>query len=90
MTLTVDTSPAAESPLDSSGHVIAQFLRSLQRSLDPDDLHFASRDLSGRFVVASRSRQAALMAGRHSPKKECRKSKWNPHRQISGGELREM
>ena len=59
----LDSHPTSESPFDSSGHVIAQFLRSLQRSLDPDNLHLAGGDLSGRFAVTSRSHQAALVAG---------------------------
>ena len=44
LTLTLDSYPTSECPFDSSGHVIAQFLRSLQRSLDPDNLHLASRN----------------------------------------------
>jgi hypothetical protein len=48
------------------GDVIAHFLRSLQRPLDPDN--FAGGNLSGRFAVTSRSRQAALVAGEHAPK----------------------
>jgi hypothetical protein len=67
-TLTVDNYPTSESPFDSSGHVIAQFLRSLQGSLDPDNLHLAGRDLSGRFAVTSCSRQAAPVAGQHASK----------------------
>jgi hypothetical protein len=67
LTLTVDSYPTSESPFDSSGHVITQFLRSLQRSLDPDNFHLAGRDLSGRFAVISRSHQAALVAGQHAP-----------------------
>ena len=67
-TLTVDSYPTSESPFDSGGHVIAQFLRSLQRSLDPDNFHLAGRDLSGRFAVTSRSHQAALVAGKHASK----------------------
>jgi Phage integrase family len=55
--------PTSESPFDSSGDVIVQFLRSLQCSLDPDNLHLAGRDLSSRFAVTSRSDQAALVAG---------------------------
>ena len=55
--------PTSESLFDSSGHVIAQFFRSLQRSLDPDNLHLAGRDLSGGFAVTLRGRQAALVAG---------------------------
>ena len=62
-TLRVDSYPTSESPFDSSGHVIAQFFRSLQRSLDPDNLHLAGRDLSGGFAVTLRGRQAALVAG---------------------------
>jgi hypothetical protein len=58
----------SESPFDSSGHVIAQFLRSLQGSLDPDNFYLAGRDLSGRFAVTSRSHQAALVTGQHAPK----------------------
>src|ERR1700731_2489145 len=68
LTLTVANYPTSENPFDSSGHVIAQFLRSLQRSLDPDNLHLARCDLSGRFAVTSGRHQAALMAGQHSPK----------------------
>ena len=66
--LIVDRYSTLESPVDSSAHVIAQFLRSLQRSLDPNNLHLAGRDLSSRFAVTSRSHQAALMAGQHSTK----------------------
>jgi len=55
-------------PIDNGGHVVAQFLRSLQRSLDPDNLHLARRDLPRRFPVTARSHQAALMASQHSPK----------------------
>ena len=68
LTLTVDSYPTSESPFDSSSHVIAQFFRSLQRSLDPDNLHLAGRDLSGGFAVTLRGRQAALLAGQHPPK----------------------
>src|ERR1700722_12630126 len=68
LTLTVANYPTSENPFDSSGHVIAQFLRSLQRSLDPDNLHPAGRDLSSRFGVISRRHQAALVADEHSPK----------------------
>jgi hypothetical protein len=64
----VDSYPTSEAPFDSSGHVIAQLLRPLQRSLDPDNLYLAGRDLSGRFAVTSRSHQAALVAGQHAPK----------------------
>src|ERR1700676_5281233 len=53
LTLTVANYPTSENPFDCSGHVIAQFLRSLQRSLDPDNLHLARCDLSGRFAVTS-------------------------------------
>jgi hypothetical protein len=60
--LTADSHPTSKSPFDSIGHVIAQFLCSLQRSLDPDNLHLASRDLSGRFAMTARSHQAALVA----------------------------
>jgi len=63
LTLTVDSYPTSEDAFDSSSHVIAQFLRSLQRSLDPDNLHLARCDLSGRFAVTSRSHQTALVAG---------------------------
>ena len=42
--------------------------RSLQRSFNLDNLHLAGRDLSSRFVVASRGHQAALVAGQHAPK----------------------
>ena len=68
LTLTVDSYPTSESPFDSGGHVVAQFLRSLQRSFNPDNLHLAGRDLPGRFAVTSRSKQAALMASEHAPK----------------------
>src|SRR6266478_46194 len=50
-TLRVDSYPTSESPFDSSGHVIAQFLRSLQCS--PDNLHLACRDLASRFAMTS-------------------------------------
>jgi hypothetical protein len=63
-----DSYPTSESPFDSGGHVIARVLSSLQRSLDPDDFHLARRNLPSRFAVTSRSHQAALMAGQHSPK----------------------
>jgi hypothetical protein len=66
--LTVDSYPTSGRPLYSGGDVIAQFLRSLQRPLDPDNFHLAGRNLSGRFAVTSRSRQAALVAGEHAPK----------------------
>jgi hypothetical protein len=66
--LTVDSYPTSESPFDSSGHVIVQFLRSVQRSFDPDNFYLAGRDLSGRFAVTSRSHQAALVTGQHAPK----------------------
>ena len=36
LTLTVDSYPTSESSFDSSGNIIAQFLRSLQRSLAPE------------------------------------------------------
>jgi hypothetical protein len=39
--------PTSESPFDDSGHLIGQFLRSLQYPLDPDNFHLAGRDLSG-------------------------------------------
>ena len=58
----------SERPLYRNGHVVAQFRRSLQCSLDPDNLHLAGRDLPGRFAVTSRSQQAALVAGKHTPK----------------------
>jgi hypothetical protein len=60
----LDSYPTSESPFDSSGYVIAQFFRSLQRFLNPDNFHLASRDLSGRFAVISCS-QAALVAGKN-------------------------
>lgn len=60
--------PTSESPFDSNGDVITQFLHSLHCSLDPHNLHFAGRDLSGRFAVTSRSHQAAFVAGQHAPK----------------------
>ena len=66
--LTVDSYPTSGRPFYSGGDVIAQFLRSLQRPLDPDNFHLAGRNLSGRFAVTSRSRQAALVAGEHAPK----------------------
>jgi len=68
LTFTVDSHLTSEIPFDSTGHVIAQVLRSMQCRLDPDNLHLAGRDLSGRFAVASRSHQAALGAGEHAPK----------------------
>src|ERR1700676_4590308 len=43
-------------------------LESSKRSLDPDNFHLARCDLSGRFAVASRSHQAALVACQHAPK----------------------
>jgi hypothetical protein len=43
------TTEYSGSTLDSSRSIIAQFLRSLQRSLGPDNLHLARCDLSGRF-----------------------------------------
>jgi hypothetical protein len=66
--LTVDRYPTSGRPFYSGGDVIAQFLRSLQRPLDPDNLYLAGRDLSGWFAVTSRSHQAALVAGQHAPK----------------------
>lgn len=66
--LTVDGYLASQSPFDCCGHVVAQLLRSLQRPFNPDNLHLAGRDLSSRFVVASRGHQAALVAGQHAPK----------------------
>ena len=66
--LTVDSYPTSGHPFYSGGDVIAQFLRSLQRPLDPDNFHLASRNLSGRFAVTSRSHQAPLVAGEHAPK----------------------
>ena len=75
-TLTVDSYSTSESSFDSSGHVVAQFLRSLQGSLDPDNLHLACRDLSGRFAVTSRSHQAALVAGEHASKNRYRTFLW--------------
>src|SRR5271165_4010883 len=68
--------PTSESPFDNSGHVVAQLLRSLQRSLDSDNLHLAGRDLSGRFAVTSRSEQAALVAGQHASKNRDRTFLW--------------
>jgi len=61
----LDSYPTSESPFDSSGYVIAQFFRSLQRFLNPDNFHLASRDLSARFAVISCSHQAALVAGKN-------------------------
>jgi hypothetical protein len=52
-----DNYSTSPSPFDGSRHIIAQFLGSLQRSLDPDNLHLAGGDLSGRFAVTSRSHQ---------------------------------
>jgi hypothetical protein len=66
--LTVDSYPTSGGLFYSGGDVIAQFLRSLQRPLDPDNFHLAGRNLSGRFAVTSRGRQAALVAGEHAPK----------------------
>ncbi len=66
--LTVDSYPTSGRPFYSGGDVIAQFLRSLQRPLDPDNFYLAGRNLSGRFAVTSGSRQAALVAGQHAPK----------------------
>jgi hypothetical protein len=65
--LTLDICLASKSPLDTSGNIIAQFLCPVQRSPDPDNFHLAGRDLSGRFVVISRSQQTALVAGQHAP-----------------------
>jgi hypothetical protein len=45
--LTVDSYPTSGRPLYRGGDVIAQFLRSLQRPLDPDNFHLAGRNLSG-------------------------------------------
>src|SRR5208282_822801 len=61
----IDTS---QSPLNSGGNIIAQFLRSLQCSLDPDNLHLAGGDLSSRFAVTSCSRQAAPVTCQHASK----------------------
>src|SRR5713226_6040243 len=74
--LTVDSYPTSGRPFYSGGDVIAQFLRSLQRPLDPDNFHLAGRNLSGRFAVASRSHQAALVAGQHAPKNRGRTFLW--------------
>jgi hypothetical protein len=52
---TVDSDSTSGRPFYSRGDVIAQFLRSLQRSFNPDNLHLAGRDLSGRFSMTSRS-----------------------------------
>jgi hypothetical protein len=49
----VDSYTTSEMPFDGRGHIIVQFLRSLQCSLDPDNPHFARRDLSGMFVMIS-------------------------------------
>src|ERR1700746_1914959 len=57
----------SENPFDSSGHVIAQFLRPLQCPFDPDNLNLAGCDLSGGFAVSVRSQEAALVAGQHAP-----------------------
>ena len=64
--LTVDSYPTAESPFDSGGHAIAQFIRSLQCSFSfyADNPDLASSDLSSRFVLTSYGLQAALVAGR--------------------------
>jgi hypothetical protein len=51
---------AATSSLNSSALCNAPLI------LDPDNFHLASRDLSGRFAVISRSHQAALVAGQHA------------------------
>jgi hypothetical protein len=40
--LTVDSYPTSGRPFYSGGDVIAQFLRSLQRPLDPDNFHLAA------------------------------------------------
>src|SRR5260370_15354311 len=70
--LTVDSYPTSGRPFYSSGDVLAQFVRSLQRPLDPENFHLAGRNLSGRFAVTSRSRQAALVAGEHAPRDRSR------------------
>jgi hypothetical protein len=67
-TPTVDSYPTSEGAFGSSGDVIAQFLRSQQGSLDPDNLHLAGGDLSGRFAVNGRSRQAAPVTCQHASK----------------------
>jgi hypothetical protein len=67
LTWTGESYPTSESPFDSRSHVIAQFLCSLQRSLNPHNLYLAGRDLSGNFALTSHSHQAALVAGGRSP-----------------------
>ena len=43
--ITVDSYPTSGRPFYSGGDVIAQFLRSLQCPLDPDNFHLAGRNL---------------------------------------------
>jgi hypothetical protein len=66
--LAAHSCPTSESPFDSSAYVIAQFLRSLQCSLDPHNLQFARRHLSSRFTVTSCCGQTALVTGEHASK----------------------
>ena len=51
--LAAHSCPTSGRPFDSSGYVIAQFLRSPPCSVDPHHLQFAGRDLSSKFVVTS-------------------------------------
>jgi hypothetical protein len=74
--LRVDRCPASERSFDSSSHIIAQSLRSLQCFLNPNNFHLAGRDLSGGFAVTSRSHQAALVTGQHASKDRHRTLLW--------------
>jgi hypothetical protein len=58
---------SSENSFDSRGHIITQFLSSLQCSLYPNNLQFSGGDLAGRFVVLMCGVQAALVTGEHPP-----------------------
>jgi hypothetical protein len=51
---------AFREPVESGGHVVAQFLCSLQRSFNPDNLHLAGRDLPKIRAFALQRWKAAL------------------------------
>jgi len=50
-------------------HIDAQFLGSLQCSLDAHEFQLTGGDLAGRFVVNPGSLKTALMTGKHTSEK---------------------
>ena len=53
--------------LDDRCNIIAQFLSSLQGTLNPNQFQLTGGDLASRFVVNPGSLETALMTGKHTP-----------------------